>query len=53
MLSDKYFCNFSLFQSLPMLGLLIRFPDHAIHRLNEEPVRTATVQDMTSIQMER
>jgi arginine decarboxylase len=48
MLSDKYFCNFSLFQSLPDAWAIDQiFPIMPIHRLNEEPVRTATVQDMT------
>ncbi len=48
MLSDKYFCNFSLFQSLPDAWAIDQiFPIMPIHRLNEEPVRTATIQDMT------
>jgi arginine decarboxylase len=48
MLSDKYFCNFSLFQSLPDSWAIDQiFPIMPIHRLNEEPVRTATIQDMT------
>ncbi len=47
-LSDKYFCNFSLFQSLPDAWAIDQiFPIMPIHRLNEEPVRTATIQDMT------
>jgi arginine decarboxylase len=48
MLSDKYFCNFSLFQSLPDAWAIDQiFPIMPIHRLNEEPVRNATIQDMT------
>jgi arginine decarboxylase len=48
MLSDKYFCNFSLFQSLPDAWAIDQiFPIMPIHRLNEEPMRTATIQDMT------
>ncbi len=47
-LSDKYFCNFSLFQSLPDAWAIDQiFPIMPVHRLNEEPVRTATIQDMT------
>lgn len=48
MLSDKYFCNFSLFQSLPDSWAIDQiFPIMPIHRLNEEPFVTATIQDMT------
>jgi len=47
-LSDKYFCNFSLFQSLPDAWAIDQiFPIMPIHRLNEEPTRNATIQDMT------
>jgi arginine decarboxylase len=47
-LSDKYFCNFSLFQSLPDAWAIDQiFPIMPIHRLNEEPLRAATIQDMT------
>lgn len=47
-LSDKYFCNFSLFQSLPDAWAIDQiFPIMPIHRLNEEPSRSATIQDMT------
>lgn len=47
-LSDKYFCNFSLFQSLPDAWAIDQiFPIMPIHRLNEEPTVAATVQDMT------
>ncbi len=47
-LSDKYFCNFSLFQSLPDAWAIDQiFPIMPIHRLNEEPLRNATIQDMT------
>jgi len=47
-LSDKYFCNFSLFQSLPDAWAIDQiFPIMPIHRLNEEPVVAATIQDIT------
>ncbi|HLN22131.1 MAG TPA: biosynthetic arginine decarboxylase [Bacteroidales bacterium] len=47
-LSDKYFCNFSLFQSLPDSWAIDQiFPIVPIHRLNEEPFVNATIQDMT------
>lgn len=47
-LSDKYFCNFSLFQSLPDSWAIDQiFPIMPIHRLNEEPIVNATIQDMT------
>ena len=43
MLSDKYFCNFSLFQSLPDSWAIDQiFPIMPIHRLDEKPTRTAT-----------
>lgn len=47
-LCDTYYSNFSLFQSLPdswAVGQL--FPVIPIHRLNEEPVREATLADLT------
>jgi arginine decarboxylase len=47
-LSDVFFCNFSVFQSLPdswALGQV--FPVMPIQRLNEEPDRLATVADLT------
>ncbi len=48
MLSDKYFCNFSLFQSLPDAWAIDQvFPIVPIHRLNEQPTRFATIQDIT------
>ena len=48
MLSDKYFCNFSLFQSLPDAWAIDQiFPIMPIHRLNEHPVQNATIQDIT------
>jgi len=47
-LSDKYFCNFSLFQSLPDAWAIDQiFPIMPIHRLNEQPAVSATIQDMT------
>ncbi|MDL2257131.1 biosynthetic arginine decarboxylase [Bacteroidales bacterium OttesenSCG-928-I14] len=48
MLPDKYFCNFSLFQSLPDSWAIDQvFPIVPISRLDERPVRTATLQDIT------
>lgn len=48
MLPDKYFCNFSLFQSLPDSWAIDQiFPILPISRLDERPDRTATLQDIT------
>ncbi|HEV7387348.1 MAG TPA: biosynthetic arginine decarboxylase, partial [Gemmatimonadaceae bacterium] len=45
---DRYFCNFSLFQSLPDSWAIDQiFPIIPIHRLNEEPTRRGTIQDVT------
>jgi arginine decarboxylase len=47
-LSDTYFCNFSVFQSVPdswAVGQM--FPVMPIHRLNEQPSREATLVDLT------
>ncbi|OGV79453.1 MAG: arginine decarboxylase [Lentisphaerae bacterium RIFOXYB12_FULL_65_16] len=47
-ISDVYYCNFSVFQSLPdawAIGQL--FPIMPIHRLNERPTRNATLADIT------
>jgi arginine decarboxylase len=47
-LIDRYFCNFSLFQSLPDSWAIDQlFPIMPIHRLGEEPSRRGTLQDMT------
>jgi arginine decarboxylase len=47
-LSDKYFCNFSLFQSMPDSWAIDQiFPIVPIQRLDEKPVRAATIQDIT------
>ena len=47
-LPDKYFCNFSLFQSLPDSWAIDQmFPIMPISRLDERPLRTATIQDIT------
>ena len=47
-LADKYFCNFSLFQSLPDSWAIDQlFPILPIQRLNERPTRNATLQDIT------
>lgn len=48
LLPDKYFCNFSLFQSLPDSWAIDQvFPIIPIHRLDERPDRSATLQDIT------
>ena len=48
MLPDKYFCNFSLFQSLPDSWAIDQiFPIIPITRLDEKPTRTCTIQDIT------
>ncbi|GHS95663.1 biosynthetic arginine decarboxylase [Synergistales bacterium] len=48
MLPDKYFCNFSLFQSLPDSWAIDQvFPIVPISRLDEKPGRTASLQDIT------
>ncbi len=47
-LSDKYFCNFSLFQSMPDSWAIDQiFPIVPLQRLDEKPVRAATLQDIT------
>ncbi|HXY29650.1 MAG TPA: biosynthetic arginine decarboxylase [Gemmatimonadaceae bacterium] len=47
-LVDRYFCNFSLFQSLPDSWAIDQlFPIMPIHRLDEEPARRGTLQDIT------
>lgn len=48
LLADKYFCNFSLFQSLPdCWGIDQLFPIMPIERLDEKPTRNCTLQDIT------
>ena len=48
LLADKYFCNFSLFQSLPDSWAIDQiFPIMPIQRLDEKPERSATLQDIT------
>jgi arginine decarboxylase len=48
LLIDRYFCNFSLFQSLPDSWAIDQiFPIMPIHRLTEEPTRRGTLQDVT------
>ena len=48
MLPEKYFCNFSLFQSLPDSWAIDQmFPIMPITRLDEKPGRLATLQDIT------
>jgi arginine decarboxylase len=48
MLSDTYFCNFSLFQSMPDSWAIKQlFPIMPIHRLDERPTRHAVLGDIT------
>ncbi|MDP1707882.1 MAG: biosynthetic arginine decarboxylase [Gammaproteobacteria bacterium] len=47
-LADKYFCNFSLFQSMPDSWAIDQiFPIMPLHRLDERPTRRAALQDIT------
>jgi len=47
-LSDHYFCNFSLFRSMPDSWAIDQlFPIVPIHRLNEEPTRRGVLADIT------
>ena len=48
MLSDTYFCNFSIFQSMPDSWAIKQlFPIMPIHRLTENPTRKAVLGDIT------
>ncbi|MDE6859111.1 MAG: biosynthetic arginine decarboxylase [Duncaniella sp.] len=48
MVPDKYFCNFSLFQSLPDSWAIDQvFPIIPLSRLDEKPTKTCTLQDIT------
>lgn len=47
-LADKYFLNFSLFQSMPDVWAIDQiFPILPLHRLDEQPTQRAVIQDMT------
>ena len=47
-ISDTYYCNFSVFQSLPDHWAVKQlFPICPIHRLKEEPTRVTTLADIT------
>ncbi len=47
-LADKYFCNLSVFQSLPDVWALDQiFPIVPLHRLDETPTRRTTLEDLT------
>ncbi|MFQ5716921.1 MAG: biosynthetic arginine decarboxylase, partial [Nitrospinales bacterium] len=47
-LADKYYCNFSVFQSVPDSWAIDHvFPVVPLQRLNEEPSRDATLEDIT------
>jgi arginine decarboxylase len=47
-LADKYFCNFSVFQSVPDSSAIDQvFPVVPLNRLHEEPDRDATIADIT------
>ena len=46
--ADKYFCNFSLFQSLPDVWAIEQiFPIIPLHRLSQPPTRRVVIQDIT------
>ena len=48
LLADTYFCNFSLFQSIPDFWAVKQlFPIMPIHRLDQEPTRRAVLADIT------
>jgi arginine decarboxylase len=48
LLSDIYYCNFSLFQSLPDIWAIDQlFPIMPLHRLQEEPNRRGMLADLT------
>ncbi len=48
LLADTYFCNFSIFQSIPDSWAVNQlFPIMPIHRLHEEPSRRAVLADIT------
>ncbi|MCM1451942.1 MAG: biosynthetic arginine decarboxylase [Clostridium sp.] len=48
MIPDKYFCNFSVFQSLPDSWAIDQiFPIMPIYRLDEKPTHNCTIQDIT------
>ena len=48
MLSDTYFCNFSLFQSMPDSWAVKQlFPIMPIHRLDEKPSRSGVLGDIS------
>lgn len=48
MLQETYFCNFSVFQSLPDSWAIQQlFPIMPIHRLNEEPTHQAVIADLS------
>lgn len=47
-LADTYYCNFSMFQSVPDFWMVSQlFPVMPIHRLREEPTRRAVLCDIT------
>jgi arginine decarboxylase len=48
LLADVYYCNFSVFQSLPDAWAIDQlFPIMPIHRLNQKPTRMACLSDIT------
>jgi arginine decarboxylase len=47
-LADKYFLNFSLFQSMPDVWAIDQiFPVVPLHRLDQEPLARAVIEDLT------
>ncbi len=48
LISDTYFCNYSIFQSMPDSWAIRQlFPILPLHRLDEEPTRRAILADIT------
>jgi arginine decarboxylase len=47
-LADKYFCNFSIFQSIPDVWAINQiFPIMPLHRLDQPPERRGVIKDIT------
>jgi len=47
-LADKYFCNFSIFQSIPDVWAIDQiFPIMPLHRLDQPPERRGVIKDIT------
>lgn len=46
-LQEKYLLNFSIFQSCRIIGAGAEFPIMPIHKLDEQPTRSANIWDIT------